>query len=95
MVNVCDVSAFAPTASKTWNAAKATIKVMSVYSMMYMGLGPFGALFAGFMADDIGAPDMNPMSAQIRPTSRQCPNRFSGCIIIPSIRKTGLDSPLP
>ncbi|HWE51959.1 MAG TPA: MFS transporter [Bryobacteraceae bacterium] len=31
-------------------------RVMSVYSMMYMGVGPFGAMFAGFAADDFGAP---------------------------------------
>jgi MFS family permease len=30
-------------------------RVMSVYSMMYMGLGPMGAMFAGFAADQIGA----------------------------------------
>jgi MFS family permease len=31
-------------------------RVMSVYSMMYMGVGPVGALIAGFAADKIGAP---------------------------------------
>jgi MFS family permease len=31
-------------------------RVMSVYSMMYMGVGPFGAMFAGFAAEDFGAP---------------------------------------
>ncbi len=31
-------------------------RVMSVYSMMYMGVGPFGAMFAGFAAQDFGAP---------------------------------------
>jgi MFS family permease len=31
-------------------------RVMSVYSMMYMGIGPFGALFAGFAAERFGAP---------------------------------------
>jgi len=31
-------------------------RVMSVYSMMFMGMGPFGALFAGSMAARIGAP---------------------------------------
>ena len=31
-------------------------RVMSVYSMMFMGLGPMGALLAGFAADQIGAP---------------------------------------
>jgi MFS family permease len=31
-------------------------RVMSVYSMMFMGMAPFGALFAGAMADRIGAP---------------------------------------
>jgi MFS family permease len=30
-------------------------RVMSVYSMMYMGLGPVGALIAGFVAERIGA----------------------------------------
>jgi MFS family permease len=29
-------------------------RVMSVYSMMYLGVGPFGALFAGFAADRFG-----------------------------------------
>lgn len=31
-------------------------RVMSVYSMMFMGMGPFGALFAGAIADRMGAP---------------------------------------
>jgi MFS family permease len=31
-------------------------RVMSVYSMMFMGVGPFGAMFAGFAADQVGAP---------------------------------------
>jgi len=29
---------------------------MSVYSMMFMGMAPFGALFAGALADRLGAP---------------------------------------
>ncbi len=31
-------------------------RVMSVYSMMFMGMAPFGALFGGAMADRVGAP---------------------------------------
>lgn len=31
-------------------------RVMSVYSMMFMGMAPFGALFGGSLADRIGAP---------------------------------------
>jgi MFS family permease len=31
-------------------------RVMAVYSMMFMGMAPFGALFAGTMAERIGAP---------------------------------------
>ena len=31
-------------------------RVMAVYSMMFMGLAPLGALFAGWLADRIGAP---------------------------------------
>jgi MFS family permease len=31
-------------------------RVMAVYSMMFMGMAPFGALFAGAIADRIGAP---------------------------------------
>src|SRR5213076_2147786 len=31
-------------------------RVMSVYSMMFMGMGPFGALIAGAIADRLGAP---------------------------------------
>lgn len=31
-------------------------RVMSVYSMMYMGVGPLGAMLAGFAADQFGAP---------------------------------------
>ncbi len=31
-------------------------RVMSVYSMMFMGMAPFGALFAGLMAGRFGAP---------------------------------------
>lgn len=31
-------------------------RVMAVYSMMFMGMGPLGALLAGVMADRIGAP---------------------------------------
>lgn len=30
-------------------------RVMSVYTMMFMGAGPFGALLAGSLADRIGA----------------------------------------
>lgn len=30
-------------------------RAMSVYAMMYMGVGPFGAMAAGFMADGFGA----------------------------------------
>jgi len=31
-------------------------RVMAIYSMMFMGMGPFGALLAGAVADRIGAP---------------------------------------
>jgi MFS family permease len=31
-------------------------RVMSVYSMVFIGMGPFGALFAGFFAERFGAP---------------------------------------
>ena len=31
-------------------------RVMSVYSMMFMGMAPIGALFAGTVAERIGAP---------------------------------------
>jgi MFS family permease len=31
-------------------------RVMSVYSMMFMGMAPFGALLAGLLADRLGAP---------------------------------------
>jgi MFS family permease len=31
-------------------------RVMSVYSMMFMGMAPFGCLLAGFLADRFGAP---------------------------------------
>lgn len=31
-------------------------RVLAVYSMMFMGMAPFGALFAGAIADRIGAP---------------------------------------
>jgi MFS family permease len=31
-------------------------RTMAVYSMMFMGMAPLGALFAGAMADRIGAP---------------------------------------
>jgi len=31
-------------------------RVMSVYSMMFMGMAPFGALFGGAVADRLGAP---------------------------------------
>jgi MFS family permease len=31
-------------------------RVMAIYSMMFMGMAPFGALWAGFMAEHIGAP---------------------------------------
>jgi MFS family permease len=31
-------------------------RVMAVYSMMFMGMAPFGALLAGFLAHRIGAP---------------------------------------
>ena len=31
-------------------------RVMSVYSMMFMGMAPFGALFGGVLADRMSAP---------------------------------------
>jgi MFS family permease len=31
-------------------------RVMAVYSMMFMGMAPFGALLAGFLADRLTAP---------------------------------------
>jgi MFS family permease len=31
-------------------------RVMAVYSMMFMGMAPFGSMFAGFMAERVGAP---------------------------------------
>jgi len=31
-------------------------RVMAVYTMMFMGMAPFGALFAGVMAKIVGAP---------------------------------------
>jgi MFS family permease len=31
-------------------------RVMSVYSMMFMGMAPFGAFFGGAIADRLGAP---------------------------------------
>jgi hypothetical protein len=30
---------------------------MAVYSMMFMGMAPFGALFAGWEAERLGAPE--------------------------------------
>ena len=32
-------------------------RVMAVYSMMFMGMAPFGALFAGWIAERVGAPE--------------------------------------
>jgi MFS family permease len=40
-------------------------RVMSVYSMMFMGMGPFGALVAGAIADRFGAPMAVTMGAII------------------------------
>jgi MFS family permease len=31
-------------------------RVMAAYSMMFMGMGPFGAFFGGALADRLGAP---------------------------------------
>jgi MFS family permease len=31
-------------------------RVMALYSMMFMGMAPFGALFGGALADRVGAP---------------------------------------
>ena len=31
-------------------------RVMSAYSMMFLGMAPFGALFAGLLANRFGAP---------------------------------------
>ena len=31
-------------------------RVMAVYSMMFMGMAPFGALLGGAIADHVGAP---------------------------------------
>jgi MFS family permease len=38
-------------------------RVMAVYSMMFMGLAPFGALFGGALADRMGAPRTVAMGA--------------------------------
>jgi len=38
-------------------------RVMSLYSMMFMGMAPFGALFGGALADRIGAPATVSMGA--------------------------------
>ena len=38
-------------------------RVMAVYSMMFMGLAPFGALFGGALADRLGAPRTVAMGA--------------------------------
>jgi MFS family permease len=38
-------------------------RVMAVYSMMFMGLAPFGALFGGALADHLGAPRTVAMGA--------------------------------
>jgi MFS family permease len=38
-------------------------RVMSVYSMMFMGMAPFGAFFGGALADRIGAPTTVSMGA--------------------------------
>ena len=38
-------------------------RVMSVYSMMFMGMAPFGAFFGGALADRIGAPATVSMGA--------------------------------
>jgi MFS family permease len=31
-------------------------RIMAVYSMMFMGMAPFGSLFAGLLAERLGAP---------------------------------------
>ena len=31
-------------------------RVMALYTMMFMGMAPFGSLFAGALADKLGAP---------------------------------------
>ena len=36
---------------------------MAVYSMMFMGMAPFGALFAGALAQPLGAPFTTTMGA--------------------------------
>ena len=38
-------------------------RVMALYSMMFMGMAPFGALFGGALADRIGAPSTVAMGA--------------------------------
>jgi MFS family permease len=38
-------------------------RVMAVYSMMFMGMAPFGALFAGALAQPLGAPFTTTMGA--------------------------------
>src|SRR5262249_52814351 len=38
-------------------------RVMSVYSMMFMGMAPFGALLGGALADRLGAPTTVVMGA--------------------------------
>ena len=55
-------------------------RVMAVYSMMFMGMAPFGALFGGALADRLGAPltvSMGAVAASVGRSGSICTCRRS------------------
>ena len=60
-------------------------RVMAVYSMMFMGMAPFGALFAGWLAERIGAPSRSHWAAP----SASSPPRSSRFICRRCARRRG------
>ena len=63
-------------------------RVMAVYSMMFMGMAPFGALLAGVLAGRLGAPATVAAGgrglhrrgrSRSRPGCRPCGSRAGNC----------------
>jgi MFS family permease len=56
-------------------------RVMAIYSMMFMGMAPFGALFAGLLAERLGAP----MTVAIGGVACICASALFG-VALPRVR---------
>jgi MFS family permease len=85
-------------------------RVMAVYSMMFMGMAPFGALFAGWLAERVGAPETVAAGGmvcviagavftvrlpQLRPAARQLIIAQQGAGGDPAVEATGPGGQVP